>query len=237
MNTRLTMLSFFSSLCFIVLFSVTTYGQSPPLHAEIGINFQLGFPQNEFGDNISNTGYGFGIDALWMPKEFGVGLSVNYLVLGSETRTEPFSTTIPDVQVEVNTTNSILLGHILMRAQYPKGMIRPYIDGLVGLHAFTTTTEIEDLGGFEETVASSTNQDDYTFSYGGGAGIMVRVHQDSEEKIEAIMIDVGVRYILGGEAKYLKEGSIRRVDGNVEFDELNSKTDIITGHIGVVLRF
>jgi len=33
-------------------------------HFEGGVNFQLGFPQGEFGDNVDNLGFGFGIDAL-----------------------------------------------------------------------------------------------------------------------------------------------------------------------------
>lgn len=170
--------------------------------------------------------------------EFGIGISINYLIMGSEGRREPFSTTIPDVEVEVTTTNSIWLGHFVMRMQYPRGIFRPYLDGLVGLNSLVTSTEIDDVDDFDEPIASSTNKSDIAFSYGGGAGLLFKVYEDEkEEEIKVILVDVGVRYIFGGEAEYLTEGSIRRVSGRVTYDVHQSKTDIITGHIGFVVRF
>lgn len=209
-------------------------------HFEGGVNFQLGFPQGEFGDNVDNLGFGFGIDALWMPMEVGVGVSVNYLIYGSESRREPFSMTIPDVTVEVNTTNSILLGHLLMRLQYPRGVVRPYVDGLVGLNYLATTTEIKSLNATNDdnNVASSDNAEDVAFSYGAGLGLMFKVYGgNSPDDPEAILIDLGVRYIYGGNAEYLKEGDIVRSPGRVLYNYRESDTDIMTAHIGVAVKF
>ena len=52
-----------------------------------------------------------------------------------------------------------------------------------------------------------------------------------------ILLDAGLRYVIGGEAQYLKEGSIRREGGNVTYDLTESKTDMLRLHVGVVGRF
>lgn len=52
-----------------------------------------------------------------------------------------------------------------------------------------------------------------------------------------ISLDTKVRYLRGGRAEYLKEGSIRRENGSVFFDVLNSRTDVVTLQIGVTFRW
>jgi len=46
-----------------------------------------------------------------------------------------------------------------------------------------------------------------------------------------------MRYIIGGEAEYLKKGSIRRENSKVSYDIIKSKTDLLTAQIGVALEF
>jgi len=46
-----------------------------------------------------------------------------------------------------------------------------------------------------------------------------------------------MRYIIGGEAEYLKEGSITFEDLNVYYDVSKSKTDLMTAHIGLAFEF
>ena len=89
---------------------------------------------------------------------------------------------------------------------------------------------------------SSTNLEDVVFSYGAGGGLMIRVKKKSENGSEGskqteILVDFRVRYLFGGEADYLKEGSIRRDSGNVEFDITRSRTDLLTFNIGVAFTF
>ena len=94
-------------------------------------------------------------------------------------------------------------------------MFRPYLDGLIGMHYFFTETQVRDEDDFvEEPIASTTNQSDIAFSYGAGGGVMFLVHQKREgSKSTEVLIDFRVRYLLGGEATYLKEGSITRQNG------------------------
>jgi len=206
-----------------------------------GVNFLLGFPQGEFNDEVDNTGIGIGGEFLFSPNKspFGIGVSLGYMIYGHETRREPFSSTIPDVEVEVETSNNILLGHLLFRAQLKQGPIRPYAEGLIGFNYLFTRTSINDVGGSGEDVASSTNLDDGVFSYGGGGGVMVQLYRGAPlaEKEWAVLLDLRLRYIVSGEAKYLKEGSIGRVDGEVVYDVIKSKTDLFMTQIGVTFEF
>ena len=49
--------------------------------------------------------------------------------------------------------------------------------------------------------------------------------------------DVGARYLKGGKARYLKEGSIRREDGRVLYDVEEATTDLLAINIGVTVQF
>lgn len=240
-NTIIYVLTLFSVTTLFFKFQQEAYAQP---RFQGGINFALGFPQEEFERNVDNTGFGIGLDFTVAPSLSPVsfGGSFGFLIYGSETRQEPFSTTIPDVTVEVETQNSILQGHLLMRLQPNSGFVRPYIDGLLGFNYLFTQTEIKD-DSFGEEIASSTNFDDFAFSYGAGGGFMIRVYDGPAHKglipakVPTVLIDLRIRYLKGGEAEYLKEGSIGREAGRVFYDVSKSETDLITSHIGVVLEF
>ncbi|UCD93360.1 MAG: hypothetical protein JSU69_06180 [Candidatus Zixiibacteriota bacterium] len=209
-----------------------------------GLSFMLGFPQGEFSDNVDKTGYGVSGELAYKPRlsPFSIGGSLAYMVYGREKRTEPFSYTIPDVFVDVITTNSLFSGHILLRTEVPKGPIRPYVDGLLGFNYLFTETKIE--GYSDEPIAKTTNFDDAVFSYGAGGGVLIKVFGDEAAlkaarfgKSPLVFIDLRLRYLIGGEAEYLKEGSIGRVGTTVVYDVIESKTDLLTFHIGVTAVF
>jgi hypothetical protein len=156
---------------------------------------------------------------------------------GSSERREPFSTTIPDVFVRVNTTNNFILGHAILRLQPNTGVFRPYLQGMVGFNYLFTETKIENENNVGQEVASSTNLSDGAFSYGGGAGLMFMVYHPNDGSISDVYLDLGARYIFGGEAEYLKEGSVRNVNGRVAYDSYTSATDLLELQIGVTVRF
>lgn len=210
-----------------------------------GLALLTGFPSGEFHDNMSRTGFGIsgniGYHLDQAPLMFGIDGGV--MIYGSEERTEPFSPTIPDVRVKVSTSNNIAQAHAFIRLQPAEGMVRPYIDGLVGVnYLFTSTSVQSENNADDEDIASSTNYDDAAFSYGGGAGLMIRLYQNEDRtgtdaSAREVMLDLGVRYLTGGEAGYLTTGSIHRQNGTVSYDVTHSRTDLITGRIGVAVRF
>jgi hypothetical protein len=207
----------------------------------------IGSPQGDFSQKVDHTGIGIGgyFGVLIPNSPVMIGGDLGFLIYGNEDRKEPFSTTIPDVTVDVETSNNIVLGHLLLRVQAPVGAIRPYADGLFGFNYLFTQTRIENEKGFNEEIASSTNFDDFTLSYGFGGGLQIRVYDGTKKinqnpqkrNITAAFIDLRIRYMNGGEAEYLKEGSIRREGGDVAYDVEQSTTDLFIFQIGAVLTF
>jgi hypothetical protein len=211
---------------------------------QLGGNFTLGYPQNEFKDNVDKIGLGgTGYFALNFPRSpLAAGISIGFLTYGKETDERPFSPSIPDVYVDVTTTNDIFLGHLFLRIQPYRGIFLPYVDGLFGLHSFTTETKIKDQDdNDDEEIASTTNLRDTALSYGIGTGLMFRVSaknkNQGDRKSGEAYIDLGIRYLKGGEAEYLKEGSIEVINGQVNYDISKSVTDILTAHIGLMFTF
>jgi opacity protein-like surface antigen len=228
------------SVCFMLLL----IGSATVIHAQAqrqeqdrqaGVYFLTVAPRGEFSENLPNNGYGIGAQALFPigSSPFKVGGDLGFVIYGSESRTEPISPTIPDVQVRVNTSNFILLPHFMLRAQPRSGLIRPYVDGLIGLKYLWTETSISDRFG-DEDVVSDINLSDTSFSYGVGGGLQVPLMGGRESRL---LLDMGVRYLRGGRAEYLREGSIREVDGSVVYDVLSSRTDVLTVQVGVMFRF
>ena len=212
---------------------------------QAAVNFSLGQPQEEFREKVEDWGYGVGGTFAFRPTDGPLLIGVDGAIMnyGNEVRQEPFSYTIPDVTVEVETTNNILLLHALARLQVNRGALRPYMDGFVGIHYLSTETKVrsEDYPD-EEPIATSVNHQDLAFSYGLGGGVMLLVHGKEEasewgrERGE-MLIDFRVRYSLGGEVTYLKKGSITRENGAASIDPLHSRTDLMTYQVGVVFNF
>jgi opacity protein-like surface antigen len=229
------MRSFFLAICGIFLLSASATAQS----WQGGADFLVGVPQGEFKKNVDKAGFGVTGNIGYAPEGAPVmiGFEIGFMNYGSLDRREPFSTTIPDVFVNVSTTNNFALGHLLLRLQPNTGTFRPYLQGMVGTNYLFTETKIENINVPGQEVASSNNLSDWAFSYGAGAGIMFRVATPEEEGITDVFIDLGARYVFGGEAEYLKEGSVRAVSGRVEYDILRSKTDLVEFQLGVSVRF
>ncbi len=223
----------------LILPGVSLYAQN----FMVDINLMLGNPRGEFEDNVDAVGFGGSVAGGYYLGQSPImlGADFSYMIYGNESRTEPFSTTIPDVRVDVETSNNILQGHLLLRLQSNRGAFRPYLDGLAGFNYLFTQTKIENRGAFDEPIAESTNLDDTAFSYGVGGGVTLRVSKikpdEEENPLREVLINFGVRYIFGGEAEYLQEGSIRRENGEVLFDVSQSTTDLLTFELGVVFGF
>jgi hypothetical protein len=209
-----------------------------------GLNFALGFPQGAFKENTGSNGYGLsGQFAYRLPETpFWIGANLGFLIYGNDTREINFPGA--PVWVDVTTSNNIFMGHLMLRVQAPSGAMRPYIDGLLGFNYLWTETRIEDQDYNDDNndIASSTNLDDAAWSYGAGGGILFQVYtpperEDGTRPIDGVFVDVGVRYLRGNEAEYLKEGSITQVGNDWHYDVKKSVTDIVVWHIGAVVTF
>jgi len=100
-----------------------------------------------------------------------------------------------------------------------------------GQYLFTETSVKNESN--EEEFASSTNYDDWAWSYGAGGGISILLAGDPVTEIGAIYLDFKGRYLFGSKAEYLKEGAVEVIGQQVIYHPSKSKTDMLTVHAGV----
>jgi len=208
-----------------------------------GLHFNGGLPQDALEAELDRDAYGIGAQFFYAPTEspFAIGVDVSWMNYGWMSRKEPFSSTIPDVTVDVETMNNVVQAFFVLRGQVPRGPIQLYGDLLFGLNYLYTETSIQDEDGPFDEVASSTNHDDAALAYGFGGGVMVpfftRDAGPGDGHPFQLALDLGARYVHGDEAEYLTEDSRRETDGRVVFDPVETRTDLVRYHVGVTARF
>jgi len=223
-----------------LLIVATGYSLASGQNLEFGVSLNSGFPQGTFKNNVESNGIGIdGLIAYSVPySPVSVGLDLGFITYGSSTRKEFFNPNIPEVIIGVRTTNNIFTGHFFTRIEARQGPVRPYIDGLVGLHYLWTESKVEDDDAIE-TIASTTNFEDSAFSYGFGGGLKFKIAESFNENGDLVrwFIDLKGRYLFGGEADYLKEGALRNNNGTLRYDTSRSNTDIVTAGLGFIVQF
>ncbi len=224
--------------CLIVVISASLAHSQEKF--QVSCNFSLGFPQAEFKYNADRLGVGgSGVFTYRIAKSpVLVGTSFSIMVYGTESRAEPFSETIQDVWVDVRTRNYLLTGYFLLRIQPREGPLRPYVDGLIGFNHLWTETGVYDPEWVEHNkIASNVQISDWALSGGFGGGVMFQLYAGPEKGLSRLYLDVGVRYLRGGEAVYMTRNSLQYEEDNIYYTADRSRTDIVTTYIGFVFAF
>ncbi|HYO45791.1 MAG TPA: hypothetical protein VEY33_03800, partial [Gemmatimonadota bacterium] len=128
-------------------------------------------PRGEFDDN-TDTGFGFTgtyLRSISPNRVVGIGLSGSFLGYGSTSRRVPLSNTIPDILVDVETSNNTAFVLGVFEVRIP-GSFQPYLQALGGGGFFYTTTSLQDTR-TDQVILSDTNQSDATWVWGGGGGL------------------------------------------------------------------
>jgi hypothetical protein len=205
-----------------------------------GVHFNAGLPQGEWNDRIDTEAYGVSGQIFYSPDSspVAVGLDLGWSNYGYQSRKEQFGPHIPDVNVKVETMNNFVQGFFVLRGQVPRGPLQVYGDALVGFNYLYTESKVADNEDWGD-IASTTNQDDTAFACGLGAGVMAPLwrHRGESKGVEQVLVDCGARYIWGGQADYLKKGSLQHDDNGVSFETMRSRTNLTQVRLGVTARF
>jgi len=121
-----------------------------------------------------------------------------------------------------------------------EGPFRPYVEALVGFNYLFTYTSVHDEGDWSGDIATTTNFNDWGFIFGAGAGAIIRALEFRSlqgRSLFSLHVEVGARYLMGGTAEYLREGSIRREHGSLRYETFRSDADLLKTHFGIVFRF
>jgi hypothetical protein len=222
-----------------------TTSSDPDISGQINLRGTAGVPTGGFGTNIG-TGGGLHlfIGGYLDNAPVTIGLDVGFVTYGRTIDTVPVSETIgPRAQVDVETNNSLVQPHFVVRLQPKTGRVRPFVDGLVGFKYLFTRTSVKDDDISDDTFASTTNYDDFAVSAGAGAGVDVRVYtqDDPAKEVRTVSLHLGVQYLWGQQATYLSEGDLVDQNGNgrLEGDELpvqKSRTSLLQPQLGITIQ-
>jgi hypothetical protein len=94
---------------------------------QASLNFLMAYPQNGFKNNVDRTFYGLSGEFFFRltRSPLSIGVSLEYLNYGSETRTGPLSVDIPEFWVDVTTRNSIFSSAAVLRLSPAGGPFCP----------------------------------------------------------------------------------------------------------------
>lgn len=188
------------------------------------------------GDLKGNIGFGYGGSAAYM---FGLDhagvLSLRadgaLLDYGHESMRVPLSPTIGGrIQVKVITSNYVVPLSVGPQLTWPTGPFRPYVTAGIGGQYFYTESRIADQD--ENSHAfPTTNQHDWTSAWVAGGGVYVQLTNESGVNVS---LDLGVHYVNGGHAQYLKPGSIEDLaNSQIRITPLESDTRMTLVRAGV----
>ena len=203
-----------------------------PTGSYVGGSFAFGQPQGEFGRNVQDA---FGGD-LYFVRDLthdgilGPRLEGGLLNYGHERQRIPLSSTVGDrILVDLVTTNNIAYLGVGPQIGLPDGALRPYAHGFAGISYLYTSSALRGSAS-HESFAETTNFDDATFAYGGGAGLYVPLRGGASP----ISLDLGATYRNAGQAAYLRAGDIEDLpDGGIVIHPRRSDTDVLSFHVGV----
>ena len=161
-----------------------------------------------------------------------MGAAFDYLLYGTETRRLALFPAVPEVFSDVGTTNNLIRTHALVRVQSPAGRVRPYAEGLLGFSYVYTRTSVDlgnDVGG-----AGTTHLGDFAPSFGAGGGVTIALASLSDARLG---LDIGLRYLTGGEVDYLTRGELQRDETGVTFEPTRSLATLFDMQIGITVDF
>lgn len=204
---------------------------SDGLRFQLTLKFLTGVPVGRFGSGTGISPGGaidftvrVGQTPLWL------GVAVDYLRYGTETRRIALYPAVPEVFSDVDTTNALVRSHALVRLGFSGGRIRPYAEGLLGFSEIFTHTSI----GEEGYEASTRHLGDFGLSYGAGGGVTIELASSARVRVA---LDIGLRYVTGGEVDYLTPGALQRDGNGVTFESVRSRVTLFDVQTGIAFGF
>lgn len=211
------------------------YHRAPTL----SIGFEFAFPQNEFDRNFEGVPVGIGAQFLSnagrrTPFEFGMGFS--WLSRGSA-REDVWIYEGLDINNEaiysrgrMSVNSNIYTYNGIARFKPLLGRVQPYVDGLVGVRNFSTTTVIKPEDNSADPLRERQTRD-FALTYGYSAGVKVRLTQ-------ALMVEGRFSNLYGTQVSYVDRNTLEiDDDGIITYEKVSSRTDMFIIHLGVCFEF
>ena len=133
------------------------------------------------------------------------------------------------IELDLNTTNSILFGGLGPEVVFANGPVEPYVNASLGFSYFATTSSLRGELDWED-FASTTNYDDIVLAWRAGAGMRVKLGGSRKP----VYLDLGVERHQNGIAHFLTEGDIQdHPDGSITLLPNRSEANLVVFRMGV----
>lgn len=199
----------------------------------VSIGMRLGIPQGEFDlaydRELFGLGGNFSVPFRRLPFEWG--LDIGWQRMGSTETTVAINEEFIDAtEADLDMNADMWAYHTFVRFKPLRGRVCPYADAFVGVRTFSARTKIR-VDGLEEPLSNERNAMDAAFSYGWGAGLMVKLNN-------TINVEAGFQKLEGTKVSYVDPNSISiSPEGVVGFSTLTSSSDLINIHVGIGFNF
>jgi opacity protein-like surface antigen len=189
-------------------------------------------PVGEFSEYVG-TGFGAAAQALFRIDPAGIFSlrgDFGFVNYGNERKRVCFSSTVGcRVELDLTTSNNIVLAGFGPHVELPTRYVRPFVNAGIGLAYFGTVSSLRGAGNHED-FASTTNFDDVTFSWHAGGGVNIPVTRSTTP----VSIQLAARYHGNGNAEYLRKGDIEdHPDGSITVHTTRSDANLVTYQIGI----
>jgi hypothetical protein len=207
--------------------------QAPGLKGTIGGTIGVSVPVGEFHDTWGHNMFTWGAHAA-LPHgllPISAGFAFDYSQMGDKRSTVPIADpTIGATEGDLTVRAKVYSYHGLLRFSPLSGKVRPYVDGLLGARQFTTLSKVR-VDGLDQPMSVERNANDLAFSTGWAAGLMIGLGKVG-------YVEARVERFFSGNASYVDPASIA-VDGQgeVSFQNLESRTEVVNILVGIGLRF
>ncbi len=196
-----------------------------------GIDPAYGIATGDFARAVDHGWGALGRAALFRGgTPLGLALETSLLEYGRDKTRRALFPDTDRVLVDVTTSNWI--GHLSVGPELARrsGSVRPYLQALVGVSYFDTSTDVEGSSN-AAPFATTTHLDDLKLCAVLGGGVRIPFGHKSR-----VALDLNARYWLNGKADYLVEGDIREdPQGHVEFTPRRTSANLFV--IGIGLTF
>jgi len=133
------------------------------------------------------------------------------------------------IELDLNTTNGVFFGGLGPEVVLATGSVEPYLNASMGFSYFVTTSSLESSWDWEE-FATTTNFDDFMWSWRAGGGMRVRLSGG----YKPVWLDLGVEHHRNGLADFLTEGDIEdHPDGSITIYPNRAEANMTTFRLGV----
>ncbi|HET9985746.1 MAG TPA: outer membrane beta-barrel protein [Longimicrobiales bacterium] len=203
-----------------------------PPRLEAGVGIMGAAPTGAFGEQIDRA-FGVGAFARYRVDAagaFALRLDASWLNHGWDsqevTLRSPFGGTR---DVDLRSTNDLMFVELGPELSWPVGVVRPYVGASAGAAYFLTGASAE-RGERDVSFATTVEQHDVVFAYGGRAGVRIPISGNTR----GITVDLGAEYQHSDEAEFLRKGDIVVDDGGtISLHPVRAEADLWIFRLGV----